>query len=114
VPLDRVLGPRLDACGTHRDGRCHPPCVPPFAGRESPGEFRPQMHRLEGSHDAPGAGSLMPSLAVQIRAGTFLWAGSPWHRCWSGRRKGGSAMRKVMESLMLLLARIRKVITGQR
>src|SRR5215467_14339690 len=36
---------------------------------------------------------------------------APWHGCWSANRKGGSAMRKVMESLMLLLARIRKVIT---
>src|SRR5215467_489817 len=36
--------------------------------------------------------------------------GSPWHGCWSAHCKGGSAMRKVMESLMLFLARIRKVI----
>jgi len=40
--------------------------------------------------------------------------GVPWYRWWSVRRKGGSAMRKVMEFLMLLVARIRKVITSQR
>ena len=40
MPLDRVRGLRLDACGDHRDGRRHPPCLLPSAGREFPGEFR--------------------------------------------------------------------------
>src|SRR5215470_3434589 len=71
--------------------------------------------KCTGSREAMMNPGQLNALAGGADSGEYvLWAGSPWHRCWSGRRKGGSAMRKVMESLMLLLARIRKVITGQR
>ena len=30
MPLDRVPGSRLDACGDHLDGRCRLSCFPPF------------------------------------------------------------------------------------
>jgi hypothetical protein len=56
----------------------------------------------------------MPSLAVQISGGYVSVGGVPLAPLlvWAPQRRFG--MSKVMESLMLLLARIRKVITGQR
>ena len=110
--LDRVPGFRLDAGADHRDGRSHRPAFCRLRVGNSQVSSASPMRRLVGSHDEPV--SLMPSLAVQTSGGCVYVDGSPWHGCWSTHRKGGSAMRKVMESLMLLLARIRKVITGQR
>ncbi len=57
----------------------------------------------------------MPSLTMQMAGGRVVWAWSAWHRCWSiARCKGGAAMKRLMESWMLLLARLQRLITGQR
>jgi hypothetical protein len=57
----------------------------------------------------------MPSLTMRMAGGALAWACTPGAAPGLlGGAKGGWGMRKLMESLRLLLTKMRRLVTRQR